>query len=276
MENIKRILPYLKPHRTRLVYAGLAMLGVAAFNLVYIYCVQPLVDNLSKLQNNAQLLWVVCLIPVLFFMKMLVQYTQSYLMSDVGQRVVQKIRDDLFRHLHALSIEFYWRNRTGDIMAKVTNDLNSVQSAVQFLPLYFIRDVASIVFIFGYLFYVNLRFTLIALLIGPLAGIVLGVLGRKMRSSSRRAQETVGKIYHRFQESLEGMEVVKAFNYEESSIARFAVQNNEYFSQTMRYLRATALSGPLMEFLGSIVIALLLYYGGREIIAGRMTPGSFT
>ncbi len=276
MENIRRMLPYLKEHRMRLFYAALAMLGVAGFNLVYIYSVRPLVDNIGNLKNSGQLLWVVCLIPVLFFLKMLVQYTQSYLMSDIGQRVVQKIREDLFRHLHALSIEFYWRNRTGNIMARVTNDLTSVQSSVQFLPLYFIRDIASIIFIFAYLFYVNFRFTLIALLIGPLAGVVLGVLGKKMRQSSRKAQETVGQIYHRFQESLEGMEVVKAFNYEEMSIHRFAVQNNEYFGQMMRYLRATALSGPLMEFLGSIVIALLLYYGGREIIAGRMTPGSFT
>lgn len=276
MDKVKRILPYLKPHRMKLFYAALAMLGVAAFNLVYIYAVKPLVDNIANLKNTEQLVWVVCIIPVLFFLKMLVQYTQSYLMSDIGQRVVQKVREDLFRHLHNLSIEFYWRNRTGDIMAKVTNDLTSVQSSVQFLPLYFVRDVASILFIFAYLFYVNFRFTMIALLIGPLAGLVLGVLGKKMRQSSRKAQETVGQIYHRFQESLEGMEVVKAFNYEEMSIHRFAVHNNEYFGQMMRYLRATALSGPLMEFLGSIVIALLLYYGGKEIIAGRMTPGSFT
>ncbi|MFA6584362.1 MAG: ABC transporter ATP-binding protein, partial [Elusimicrobiaceae bacterium] len=275
MENIKRILPYLKAHRKWLLLAALAMVGVAAFNIAYIAFVKPLIDHLGNLRDNAQLLWIVCLIPVLFFFKMLIQYTQSYLMSYVGQKTIQQIREDLFRHLHDLSIEFYWRNRTGEIMAKVTNDLNSVQSAVQFLPLYFVRDVLSIVFIMGYLFYINWRFTLIALLIGPFAGVVLGVLGRKMRRASKQAQEIVGHIYHRFQESLEGMEVVKAFNYEESSIARFKQQNDNFFSQMMRYLRATALSGPLMEFLGSIVISLLLYYGGREIISGRMTPGDF-
>jgi subfamily B ATP-binding cassette protein MsbA len=104
---------------------------------------------------------------------------------------------------------------------------------------------------------------------------VLGVLGRKLRSAGRRSQEIMGEIYHRFQESLNGMLVVKAFNYEPGAIKKFREENDRLFGQMMRYFRATALSGPLMEFLGSIIMAAVVFQGGREIIAGRMTPGAF-
>ena len=109
-----------------------------------------------------------------------------------------------------------------------------------------------------------------------MAGAVLGVLGRKLRSSGRRGQEVMGEIYHRFQESLQGMLVVKSFNFEEGSIAKFRKENDEFFHQMMRYFRATALSGPLMEFLGSLIIATIVYLGGKQIGAGTMTPGQFS
>ena len=273
---IKRLLPYLKEHKTRFIQAFLAMLATAAFKGGSGYLLKPIIDNFSLLKNEKQLVLVVLLLPAVFLLKCSFQYIQAYLMSYIGQKIVQRIREDLFRHIHALSVEFYWSKRSGDIMAKTTNDLNALQSALQFVPLFIVRDVFTVIVLLGVLFYVNWRFTLIALLIGPITAVVLGRLGKKMRKSSSKSQSIQGHIYHRFNESLEGMTIVKAFNYEEGAIAKFQEKNDELFSQMMRYLRATALSGPLMEFLGSLVIALMVYFGGREILTHRMTPGDFT
>ncbi|MCX5783395.1 MAG: ABC transporter ATP-binding protein [Elusimicrobia bacterium] len=274
-ESLKRLLPYLARYKPRLFCAVLAMIAVALFKGGGIYLLKPVIDNVGMLKDERRLILVIIALPVLFFIKMLAQYTQSYLMSWIGQKTVQNIREDLFVHLHNLSIEFYWRKRSGEVMARVTNDLTNVQSALQFIPLYFIRDTITLVFLLGVLFYINWRFTLVALLIGPAAGYVLSTLGRRMRKAAKRSQSIVGQIYHRFSESLEGMAIIKAFNYEEGAIKKFQQENDALFFQMMRYLRATALNGPLMEFLGSIVISLILYFGGREMISGRMSAGDF-
>ncbi|NLO90462.1 MAG: ABC transporter ATP-binding protein [Elusimicrobia bacterium] len=273
---ILRLSPYLLPHSRRLLLAGLSMVAVALLKGATIYLLKPVVDNASLLKDEKYLLFIVALVPAIFLLKTLVQYSQAYLMSWTGQRVVQQMRENLFRHLHALSAEFYWNRRSGDIMSRVTNDLNAVQSALQFTPLYMVRDSLTLVTLLGALFYTNWRFTLFALIAGPLAAFLLGSLGKRMKKSAGRSQAIVGHIYHIFQESLEGMVIVKAFNYEKGAIDRFCSQNDALFVQMMRYLRVTALSGPLMEFLGSLVAAMLVYFGGREIIAGRMTPGEFS
>ena len=294
-QSLLRILPYLRPHRRTLGYASLAMCAMALLNgatpllgkLMGGDAIRITPDHLLLLTVSlphilpeqvititlARLPLLLLVIPLLFLLKLVVQYTQSYLMSFVSQRIVQQVREDLFRHLHNLSVEFYWRSRSGDIMTRVTNDLGNLQSALLFLPLYMVRDIGTLLVMLFFLVYINWRFTLIALLLGPAAGIVIGTLGRKMRNAGRESQQINGRIYHRFSESLEGMAIVKAFNYESGAIAKFCEENDALFAQMMRYMRATALSGPLLEFLGSLVISLLLYAGAREILSGQMKVG---
>lgn len=234
-----------------------------------------IINNLAVLKNQKQLLLIIIIVPGVFLIKTVFQYTQAYLMSYIGQKTVRKIRRNLFSHIHALSLEFFWRKRSGDIMARVTSDLTHLQAAIHFLPLYIVRDTLTVLVITAVLFYTNWKFTLIALIIGPIAAVVINVLGKKMRRSAKASQQVVSRIYHRFQESLEGMAIIKAFNYEKNAISKFNRENDEHFSQMMRYLRATALTGPLMEFLGSLVITMLIYFGGRQIMNETMSAGDF-
>jgi len=272
---LKYLLAFLKPHRLKFIQAGVSMTISAGINAAMALMLKYIVNNLGNLKSQKQLISLVLIIPVAFLIKATFQYIQSYLMSYIGQRTIQKIRYNLFSHLHKLSMEFFWRKRSGDIMARVTNDLTHLQSTINFLPLYIIRDALTVIAITGVLFYTNWKFTLIALIIGPLAGIVISVLGKKMRRAAQEGQKIVGRIYHHFQENLEGMAVIKAFNYEKKAISKFTQENDSHFAQMMRYLRATALTGPLMEFLGSLVIGLLLFFGGREIINQSMSAGDF-
>ena len=206
---------------------------------------------------------------------MIFTYTQAYLMSYLGQIITQEIREDLFRHLHELSLEFFWRSRSGDILSRLTNDLTRLQDGIQFVPLYLVRDSLTVLILLVVMFFIHWQFALTALFTIPFAASVLSILGKKLRTSSRRSQEIMGELYSRFQESLQGMLVVKAFNYESGAIARFQIENDALFNQMMRYFRATALSGPLMEFLGSLIMAAVIWQGGKEILAFKMTPGSF-
>ena len=275
MNTVRRLLPYLKQHRVRFIQASLVMVVVAALNGATVWVLKPAVDYVFVRKDPKMLLLVTGIIPAIFFLKLLFQYTQSYLMSYLGQKITQELREDLFRHLHELSMDFYWKSKSGEVLSRLTNDMTNVQSGLQFVPLYMIRDPLTVLALLGVMFIINWKFALTAVIAIPVAGAVLGTLGRKLRSAGKKSQEIMGEMYHRFQESLQGMLVVKAFNYEEGAIAKFREENNAFFSQMMRYLRATALSGPLMEFLGSIIMAALVYQGGREIIGERMTAGAF-
>jgi subfamily B ATP-binding cassette protein MsbA len=253
------------------------MCVVAGLNGAMVKVLDPITGSLfgSKNADPTKLIQVAMMIPGIFFLKLLFQYTQSYLMSWLGQKITQEIREDLFTHLHDLSMDFFWKSKGGEVLSKLTNDMTALQSALQFVPLYAIRDSLTIIVVLAVMIWTNPKFAMIALLAIPMAGGVLGILGRKLRAAGRRGQEVMGEIYHRFQESLQGMLVVKSFNYEDGSIAKFRKENDEFFHQMMRYFRATALSGPLMEFLGSLIIASIVYLGGKQIGAGTMTPGQF-
>ncbi len=271
----RALLAYLGPYKSRLYQAAVSMVILAAIKNLIIYISGPVIKGVF-MDRNAHLLQLVVLgLPLLFVLRMTVEYVNGYLMSWIGQRAVQDIRSDLFDHIHRLSLEFYWRRRSSDVMSRVINDLNNVQSTVQFIPLYGIRDSLTVVGCVAVLFYINWRLALISMIVLPAVAAILGVLGRKMRKASAESNVIVGEISHRFQESLQGITVVKAFNYEDQAIARFRVANDAYFSKMMRYLRATALSGPVMEFVSGMVMVAILYMSGKAIFSGTMSTANF-
>ncbi len=271
----RALFAYVKPYKLRFVQAALSMIFLASIRAGVIYILGPVIQGVFIDKNLGILRMVLIGLPILFVLRMTAEYTNGYLMSWIGQKVVQQIRDDLFTHIHRLSIEFYWRKRSSDVMSRVINDLNNVQSTVQFIPLYGIRDVLTVCGCLIMLFFINWRFALLSLLILPLTGVILSILGKKMRKASSESNVIVGDISHKFQESLQGITVVKAFNYEEQAIAKFRVTNDAYFSKMMRYLRATAMAGPIMEFVGSMIIIGIIFLGSRAIFAGTMTTANF-
>ena len=274
-DTLRRLFGYLRPYKLRLFQACVVMACVAAIESSMAWLLGPVTTSIFGTPSAEELKNTALAIPLIFFLKLTFGYTLSYLMSWLGQRVTQEIREDLFVHLHELSMDFFWKSKGGEVLATFTNDMNALQSALQFGPLYAVRDTLKIVFVLALMVWTNPKFAAIALLGVPLTGAVLGVLGRKLRQSGRRGQEVMGEIYHRFQESLQGMLVVKSFNYEKGAIDKFRRENDEFFHQMMRYFRAAALSGPLMEFLGSLVMAAIVWYGGQAIGAGTMTGRQF-
>ncbi|MBI4424600.1 MAG: ABC transporter ATP-binding protein [Elusimicrobia bacterium] len=274
-EALRRLYPYVRPYWRRFLLAAVAMVLVSGFNGASLWLLKPVVDQVFLDRDAAMFRTLLILIPLVFLCKTVLNYVQIYLMSWIGQRVAQDLRSRLFRHLHELSMDFFWKSKSGEVLARVTSDLTNVQSALHFTPLYLVRDSLTSVVLLGMLFFIHWRFALLAFMLLPVCASVLVVTGRKMRDASRESQVILGELYHRFQESLQGMLVVKAFNYEEGAIRKFDRENDSFWSQMMRYLRATALSGPLMELLGGLILTLILFLGGREILSGRMTPGEF-
>jgi subfamily B ATP-binding cassette protein MsbA len=275
MSASKRFGRYLRPYLGRFAWACLAMTVVSAFNGLSILLLKPIVDQVFIGRDTAMLWLAVAGVPLLVIVKSVASYAQNYLMSWIGQRVTQQIREDLFRHLHDLPLEFYSGRKGTDVLSRVNGDLTLVQAALNTLPVYAIRDSLTVLFLTAALFKLDWRFASLALLGSPLSLAALYVLSRKMREASRQAQIAVDRLHHRFQESVQGMLVIKAYNYEPGATEKFQEENAAFFEPMMRYLRATALMTPLLEVGASVIVAAIIFFGGREVMAGRMTPGAF-
>ena len=271
----RRLTRYLKPYLGRFGWACVAMIAVSAFNGLAILLLKPIVDEVFIAKDLRMLALAVAGVPLLVALKSVASYVQNYLMSWIGQRVSQQIREDLFRHLHLLPLEFFSGLRGADVLSRVTGDLTLAQSALTTLPVYVIRDSLTVLFLVASLIKLDWRFAALALLGSPLSLAALWVLSRKMRESSRQSQIAVDRLHHRFQESVQGMLTVKAFNYEDGATEKFQEENDSFFQPMMRYLRATALMNPLLELGASVMVAAVIWFGGREVIHGRMTPGAF-
>jgi len=271
----KRLTRYVKPYLGRFAWACCAMVAVSAFNGLAILLLKPIVDEGFIAKDLRMLGLAVAVVPLLVSLKAVASYVQNYLMSWIGQRVSQQIREDLFRHLHLLPLEFYSGLRGADVLSRVTGDLTLAQSALTTLPVFMIRDSLTVLFLVASLFKLDWRLALLTVLGSPLSLAALWVLSRKMRDASRQSQIAVDRLHHRFQESVQGMMTVKAFNYEEGATEKFQEENESFFQPMMRYLRATALMNPLLELGASVIVAAVIWFGGREVIRGRMTPGAF-
>ena len=271
----RRLLRYLKPYLGRFGWACAAMIAVSAFNGLTILLLKPIVDEVFIAKDLRMLALAVAGVPLLVALKAVASYVQNYLMSWIGQRVSQQIREDLFRHLHLLPLEFYSGLRGADVLSRVTGDLTLAQTALTTLPVYLIRDSLTVVFLIASLFKLDWRFAALTVLCSPLSLAALLVLSKKMRAASRQSQIAVDRLHHRFQESVQGMLTVKAFNYEDGATEKFQEENESFFQPMMRYLRATALMTPLLEVGASVMVAAVIWFGGREVVRGRMTPGAF-
>lgn len=269
MRTSARLASYLRPYLPRVVWALLAMLAVSAFNGLSVLLLKPIVDRVLIGRDLDMLRLAVVAVPLLAALKAVMSYVQSYLVGWVGQNAVQQIREDLFRRLLSLPPESRAGGRGADVLSRVSSDLTIVQSALTTLPVYLVRDTLTLLFLTGALFRLDWRFALIAGLGLPLPLAAGYALSGKMRSSSRVAQAAVDRLQRRFQEGLLGA------GREEAVVAGFRDENAAFFQPMMRYLRATALAAPLAEVGASFVVAAVLFFGGREVILGRMTPGAF-
>ena len=275
MSASRRFGRYLRPYLGRFAWACLAMTVVSAFNGLSILLLKPIVDQVF-IGRDVGMLWLAVVgVPLLVILKSVASYAQNYLMSWIGQKVTQQIREDLFRHLHDLPLEYYSGRKGADVLSRVNGDLTLVQAALTTLPVYAIRDSLTVLFLLAALFKLDWRFAGLALLGSPLSLGALYVLSRKTREASRQAQIAVDRLHHRFQESVQGMLVIKAYNYEPGATEKFQEENAAFFEPMMRYLRATALMTPMLEVGASVIVAAIIFYGGREVMAGRMTPGAF-
>lgn len=260
----QRLLSYLLPHSRIIVFGLLCAAGVALVTAAINWAVGMTVDAMTG--DEVGRLNTVCLIVVgVFIIKGLLSYGQTYFLSLVAQRVATQLRDEIFSHLHGLSLSFFDRRRTGAIMSTMTGDLPVIQNATMS-----IRDVVaaplSAIASLGLLFYISWRLTLIAMIVVPLMGFTISRIGKRIRKISDLVQVKIADITTIAEETLAGVRIIKSFATENHEIERFSQENERTLQTVMRGVQQSARLRPIIEFLGAFGIALVIFLGGNEVV----------
>lgn len=276
MEMFKRLVYLAKPYYVRFIVAALCMIIVGATTAAQAKLVQPILDDIFMGKNYDALKWLPLAIMGVFFAKGAANYFQTILMNYIGLRIVANLRNRLYDQIQRQSLSFFTQHPTGLLMSRVTNDVNSMQSAASEAITSLIRDSFSIVFLVGLIFYTDWKLAFLAMIVFPATIYPISRFGRMMRKVTTSSQETMGTLSSLLQETIAGTRIVKAFCMEKYESERFAQENERLFKLNMKSVSVSALSHPVMEFLGSIGIAAVIYYGGYNVMQGHSTVGTFT
>jgi subfamily B ATP-binding cassette protein MsbA len=270
-----RLRDVLRPYGGKLLIAMAAMIVVALFNAAQAYMVQPLLDKIFYEKNARWLTALPLALLAIFFVKGVFYFFYSYLLEWVGQSVIKDLRNSLYGHLHELSMGFFYKNSTGELVSRIMNDVAMLQGTVSHALIYVLRDFFTVIGLLAVIFYMDWRLALVSLVFIPMAAVPIVVFGKKFRRISTSYQQGMGEASNFLNETVRGIRIVKAFCAEEHEKQRFAAKMQQLFDTLMSETRYRSLAHPLIEFLGGIGMALIIWFGGSEVLKGNATPGTF-
>ncbi|MDO9071114.1 MAG: lipid A export permease/ATP-binding protein MsbA [Deltaproteobacteria bacterium] len=270
-----RLLTYLKPHKWRMIAAIAAMLGVSGLTALLAYMVKPVLDDIFFAKQENMLLPLAGIVVVLYLVKGFLSYTHNFQMSYIGNATVTRLRDELFASIQRQPLSFFDGEATGVLMSRLTYDVNLLQDAVTRVVTSFFKDTFTVIGLTTVIFYQEWRLALLSMVVFPLAVLIIVRLGKRVRRISQATQVANAYLYTVLQESLIGQRIVKAFARETYEEQRFSRANWDYFNIRMKLNATRELSPPVMEFLGSLGMAGIIWYGGKAVIQGASTPGTF-
>ncbi len=275
MNVYKRILDLVRPYWHRLIFAMFCMLIVALATAGSAYLVKPVLDKIFLEKNLRMLKLLPLAILIIYAIKGIFFYLQTYLMNYVGQRIVANLREKLYAHIIDLPISYFHKQHTGILMSRIINDVNLVREAVSGAVTGALCDAFTIMGLTAVVFYRDFKLALITMVVFPLAISPVVKIGRRLRRISTFSQETMGELSSLMHETFTGTRIVKAFGMEGHEKARFKESNNRLFRWYMRAISISTISSPLMELLGGMGVAFVIWYGGYQVINGTSTPGNF-
>ena len=269
-----RALKYVKPYIFRGLCAAICT-AIAAGGTAYLpWIIKDMVDQVLKEKNTEMLNYIVISIIVVFIIRGMAFYGQSYLMNYVGQRVIIDIRKAVFEKLQRLSLDFYDKNKTGTIMSYVTNDVGALQSAMVENVVEMVTESVILIASIVMMIYLDWRLFLVTFSTFPVVLLFIDQFGKRIRKSGSRIQEAAADITSVLQETVSYARVIKSFVREDYEINRFEKENIKNFRANMKYAQLSATLTPTIEFVAAVGVTIILWYGGNSVIDGTITAGS--
>jgi len=273
-DQIYRLFRYLQPYRGRMVIAVIALLFGAATGLVFPWIMQNLVDAVLAQHNLAELNRITLVLLATFIVRSVFYYFQGYNLAYVGERIVVDLRRETYAQLHRLSLRFFADRRVGELISRLSSDVTLIRAALTNNVATVLSQGLTFIGSLALMLALNWRLTLFILLVAPFIAVSGAILGRQLRKLSTSVQDQLADGTALAEEALSGVRVVKAFAREPHEVKRYADQMERAFGATMRLTVVRSAFGPTMSFFGFAALAGMLWFGGREVLAGRLTGGA--
>jgi subfamily B ATP-binding cassette protein MsbA len=266
---------YVRPHMRRLSLAIFLMIIAAGGNAALARLMQPVLDDVFEKHDSDMLLLVTVLVIIVSLAKGAATYGQTVLMAFVGQRIIADLQTKLFRHVIHFDLAFFHDTASGKLVSRMTNDINLMRNAVANTLTGLIKDSLSLVFLVGVMFWMDWKLALLAFVVFPIAIFPIVRIGRRMRKVSTSALDELGRFTARLNEAFQGVRHIKAYNMEAFEAERTGRLIESVFRLIYKALRTRAAASPIMETLGGMFIAGVMFYGGSQVIGAALTTGEF-
>ena len=274
-KSLRTVWPYLKRYRRRFALGLAALLAKDLVAAAIPLMMRGAIDSLTHGFHMQFLLWFAGCLAGLAAVKGLFQYWMRVILIGVSRDVEYDLRNDFFFHLISLDAGFYSRFRTGDIMARATNDLNAIRMMLGPGVMYWTETMITFVLAIGVMVTVDWRLTLAALVPAPVVSVVVMVFGRIIHDRFEKIQAMFSEISSRVQENLAGVRVIRAYVQEEAELRQFEKLNRRYIAENLRLARTSSLFMPMLQALIGITFLIVLWGGGTQLLAGRISMGGF-
>jgi ATP-binding cassette subfamily B protein len=275
LNQLRPLFPYLKRYRRGYAFGVVSVLLNNGIWILFPLVIRRAIDDLNTGVTREKLITYSLLLVAVAVTKGIFQFLTRWIVIGISREIEFDLRNDLFCHLETLSYSFYQRTRTGDIMARMTNDLNAVRMllgpAIMYSANTFVFTVGALIFMIS----ISPKLTLYAFLPLPIASIVVQHFGRRIHERFERIQAMFSDISARAQENFSGARVIRAYAQEQAEIEQFETENREYIARSLKLVRLMGMLWPTLETMLGFAIVLVLWLGGREVLLGRMTVGGF-
>lgn len=272
--SYKRLLRFVVPYKKKLAVAVFCMAVSGLSNVVVPWLIKDVIDKVLANKDTQTLNFICIGILVLFVIRGFFYFWQKYLMSYIGQRIVNDIRETLYRHIQSMSLSYFDKRKTGNIMSNLTNDVTALQTAIADNLISFVQEAVILIGSLVSMFYLYWKLTFLTLGIVPLVIFTINYFGKRLRMAGHRVQGKLADITSLIEEAVSGIRIIRSFNREEYEIARFVDQNDKNFWALMATTRLTALLTPFIQFFAAIAVVGIIWYGGMSVIDGKMTAGA--
>ncbi len=267
----RRLFAYLKPYRGRMAVAIVALLVSTSFGLSFPMVIVRMLDSVTRTHSMAALNRLAVTLLGIFLAQAAFSFLQSNLLTIIGERIVCDLRTALYNHLHRLSLDFYSNRRVGEIVSRLSSDVTQMRTVLTSNITTLLSQTVSLVGALAIVVTINAHLTLFILALVPALILVAFTFGRKIQKISTAVQDQLAESTTVAEEALQGIRVVKSFGREPYETARYTSSIQRTFRAAVRMAIAHSLFGTVMMFLGFGSIAAIMWYGGREVIAGRLT-----
>ncbi|SEO73489.1 lipid A export permease/ATP-binding protein MsbA [Propionispora vibrioides] len=274
MNTYLRLIAFIRPYIPRLILAVICIMMAASANLYIPWILKEVIDKVLADKDLLTLNIIAGGIVVVFLLRGIFFYGQTYLMAYIGQRIIIDIRSAVYRHFQRLSLSYYEKRQTGTLMSYVTNDVAALQNALVDNVIDGVTEGMTLIGSLGAMFYIHWKLSLLTIITLPLVAQTINIFGKKLRKTSHVMQERAADITSVLQETISAIRVIKSFVREDHEIQRFENENYKNFRAQMKNAQLMALLTPIVEFLSAVGVTLIIWYGGLEVINGNLTAGS--